>query len=246
MGGKQVPQICGMFLLDDNKELVDFLVTALGKDRAEMEAAMEWVGWRVSQKGDKINHDEIFSVGGMSRTFALGEEFDSSNDLTGEEVSPIPPLPGGRCDERLPGELHSGDEARQGPPGHQQVDGGRQGAARHVLRRAALLLLLLLQDPGHHGGRRVATPPVQGKWRLVAVQGLEAQMAAVGMSKAEADKLKDVYIPARSVTTCHPAPAPSRRGRSAEGSSSGLLKATTRRSASASTRCSNLSIISPL
>ena len=80
------------------------------------------------------------------------------------------------------------------------MDGGRQGDERNLLLRAALLLLLLLQDPGHHGGRVVARVPVQGKWRLVAVQGLEAQMAAIGMSKAEIDKLKDVYIPARTVT----------------------------------------------
>ena len=82
-----------MFLLEDNKGLVDFLVASLGKDRAEMEAALEWCAWRVTQKGDKITHEEIFSIGGMNRTFALGEEFDSSNEFTGEEVSFTPPPP---------------------------------------------------------------------------------------------------------------------------------------------------------
>ena len=58
-----------------------------------MEAALEWCAWRVTQKGDKITHEEIFSIGGMNRTFALGKEFDSSNEFTGEEVSFTPPTP---------------------------------------------------------------------------------------------------------------------------------------------------------
>merc|ERR1719507_792926 len=73
---RQEPEMCGMFLLEDSKSIVDMLVNQ-GKDRAAMEAELSWCGWRVSEKGGLIHHQEIFRAGGITRTFRLGEEFDN-------------------------------------------------------------------------------------------------------------------------------------------------------------------------
>ena len=83
--------MCGMFLLEDSKSIVDMLV-AQGKDRAAMEKELSWYfhsapqssqsimqnifhqanivqrcGWRISEEGGMIHHQEIFRAGGMTR-----------------------------------------------------------------------------------------------------------------------------------------------------------------------------------
>ena len=80
-----------MFLLEDSKSIVDMLV-AQGKDRAAMEKELSWYfhsapqspqsimqnifhqanivqrcGWRISEEGGMIHHQEIFRAGGMTR-----------------------------------------------------------------------------------------------------------------------------------------------------------------------------------
>ena len=77
-----------MYLLEDNKSLVDFMVAAFGKERGEMETALAWCGWRWSKQGDRITHEEIFGNGTVKKTFRLGEEVDTTSQFSeGTEVN---------------------------------------------------------------------------------------------------------------------------------------------------------------
>ena len=77
-----------MYLLEDNKSLVEFMVAAFGKEREEMETALAWCGWRWSEQGDSITHEEIFGNGTVKKTFRLGEEVDTTSQFTeGTEVN---------------------------------------------------------------------------------------------------------------------------------------------------------------
>ena len=77
-----------MYLLEDNKSLVDFFVAAFGKERGEMETALAWCGWRWSEQGDRITHEEFFGNGTVKKTFRLGEEVDTTSQFSeGTEVN---------------------------------------------------------------------------------------------------------------------------------------------------------------
>merc|ERR1719193_1990159 len=62
---RQEPEMCGMFLLEDNKSLVEMLV-GMGKPRAPTEEALSWLAVRITEKDGLFHHQEIFSIGAMA------------------------------------------------------------------------------------------------------------------------------------------------------------------------------------
>jgi len=173
---RQEPEMCGMFLLEDSKSIVDMLVSQ-GKDRATMEAELSWCGWRISEKGGMIHHQEIFRAGGITRTFRLGEEFDNTNDFyEGPEVAVVT--------SDFPGSFTMVSRPAKGP---------------------ALTFNWMVSAKGMVGsctdGINTATfsykriPDIVGKWRMVTKQGVEAQLEALGMTGAEKAKAAANFIP---------------------------------------------------
>jgi len=173
---RQEPEMCGMFLLEDSKSIVDMLVSQ-GKDRAAMEEQLSWCGWRISEKGGLIHHQEIFRAGGISRTFRLGEEFDNTNDFyEGPEVAVVT--------SDFPGSFTMVSRPAKGP---------------------ALTFNWMVSAKGMVGtctdGTNTATfsykriPDIVGTWRMVTNQGVEAQLEALGMTGAEKAKAAANFIP---------------------------------------------------
>merc|ERR1712212_588340 len=173
---RQEPEMCGMFLLEDSKSIVDMLVSQ-GKDRAAMEAELSWCGWRVSEKGGMIHHQEIFRAGGITRTFRLGEEFDNTNDFyEGPEVAVVT--------SDFPGSFTMVSRPAKGP---------------------ALTFNWMVSAKGMVGtctdGINTATysykriPDIVGKWRMVTQAGVEAQLEALGMTGPDKAKMADNFIP---------------------------------------------------
>jgi len=173
---RQEPEMCGMFLLEDSKSIVDMLV-AQGKDRAAMEKELSWCGWRISEEGGMIHHQEIFRAGGMTRTFRLGEEFDNTNDFyEGPEVAVVT--------SDFPGSFTMVCRPAKGP---------------------AVTFNWMVNAKGMVGsctdGTNTATfsykriPDIVGKWRMVTKHGVEAQLEALGVTGPEKDKMAANFIP---------------------------------------------------
>jgi len=173
---RQEPEMCGMFLLEDSKSIVDMLVSQ-GKDRAAMEEQLSWCGWRISEKGGLIHHQEIFRAGGISRTFRLGEEFDNTNDFyEGPEVAVVT--------SDFPGSFTMVSRPAKGPAlttNWMVTAKGMVGTWTDGINTA------------NFSYKRI--PDIVGKWRMVTKQGVEAQLEALGMTGEEKAKAAANFIP---------------------------------------------------
>merc|ERR1719237_4770 len=174
---RQESEMCGMFLLEDNKSLVEMLV-GMGKPRAATEEALAWLAVRISEKGGLFHHQEFFSVGGMVRTFRLGEEFANVNEEFFEEPEV------GIVTSDFPGSFT-------------QVSKPPRGPAKTTNWRMTRKGMESTSTDGTNSCKMSfkRIPDIMGTWKLVVMKGVEAQLEAIGVSGPEKAKMAANYVP---------------------------------------------------
>lgn len=177
---REIPEIQGTFLLEDNKSLVDFFVNQ-GGDRARTEASLSYVTFRMTEQDGRIVSEEWFGSECVTQTYSLGEEFPMVNSFSsGEEVGVV----------------------TSDFPGSYRLVGRNMGSGvvttwDWVVGRDAI-------TGTGRADNHTATftykrvPDIQGKYKLVAQQGVEAQLTALGLSKEEKAKIAPIYLPVYS------------------------------------------------
>jgi len=175
---RQEPEVCGMFLLEDPTSMTEFLVSQAGMERALLEKVMGWVSFRNQRVGDTYYQEEVIGTTKLTREWKLGEEFDNSNDLTGPEVAIIT--------SDFPGQFTM--------------------VTRNQKSGFVITWEMVFNSRGFKGTGSMASgascnfsyrriPDIQGKWKLVAKQGLEAQLEALGITGKEKQRLLPIYFP---------------------------------------------------
>lgn len=174
---RKIPEINGSFLLEDNKSLVDFFVDQ-GADRGSTETMLSYDMFRMQEKDGKFITEEFFGKTCVRHTYSLGEEFSMANPFsTGDEV--------GLMTSDFPGSFRL--------------------VARNMSTGLVTTWDWVVDSSGMTGtgkaGNHSCTftykriPDIQGKYKLVAQQGVESQMTALGMSKEERAKMAPIYLP---------------------------------------------------
>jgi len=174
---RQEPEMCGMFLLEDNKSLVDMLV-GMGKPRAPTEEALSWLAVRITEKDGLFHHQEIFSIGGMLRTFRLGEEFENINEEFFEEPEV------GIVTSDFPGSFTMVSKPPRGPP---------KTTKWRMTRKGMVSTSTDGTNSCEMSFKRI--PDIMGRWNLVVKEGVEAQLEAIGVSGPAKDKMVANYVP---------------------------------------------------
>jgi len=173
---RQDPEMCGMFLLEDNKSLVEMLV-GMGKPRDATEQALSWLALRISEKGGLFHHQEFFSVGGMVRTFRLGEEFANVNEEFFEEPEV------GIVTSDFPGSFTQVSKPPRGPA---------KTTSWMMTRKGMVSTSTDGTNSCKMSFKRI--PDIMGTWKMVVKKGVEAQLEAIGVSGSEKDKMAANYV----------------------------------------------------